>query len=42
MLCEEGVIQGVFKLSDVWVIFEDAVKPDDKRRTKKSEPQSII
>ncbi len=42
VLCEEGRIQGAFKLSDVWVIPEDAVKPDDKRRTKKSEPQSII
>ena len=42
VLCEEGRIQGAFKLSDVWVIPEDAVKPDDKRRIKKSEPQSII
>ena len=32
VLCEEGRIQGAFKLSDVWVISEDAVKPDDKIR----------
>ena len=42
VICEEGRIKGAFKLSDVWVIPEDAVKPDDERRTKKSEPQSII
>ena len=32
VLCEEGRIQGAFKLSDVWVISQDAVKPDDKIR----------
>ena len=35
ILCEEGRIDGVFKLSDVWVIPKDAVKPADRRRTSK-------
>ena len=35
VLCEEGRIQGAFKLSDVWVIPKDAEKPADKRKIKK-------
>ncbi|HZK28373.1 MAG TPA: helix-turn-helix domain-containing protein [Thermoclostridium sp.] len=35
LLCEEGRIEGAFKLSDVWVIPKDAVKPVDRRKTRK-------
>ena len=35
ILCEEGRIEGVFKLSDVWVIPKDAQKPVDKRKIRK-------
>lgn len=35
VLCEEGRIEGAFKLSDVWVIPKDAVKPADRRKTRK-------
>lgn len=35
ILCEEGRIKGAFKLSDVWVIPNDAEKPADRRKTKK-------
>ena len=35
LLCEEGRIEGAFKLSDVWVIPKDAEKPADRRKTKK-------
>ena len=35
ILCEEGRIEGAFKLSDVWVIPKDAVKPADRRKTGK-------
>lgn len=35
ILCEEGRIEGAFKLSDVWVIPKDAEKPADRRNTKK-------
>lgn len=35
LLCEEGRIEGAFKLSDVWVIPKDAVKPADRRKTRK-------
>jgi hypothetical protein len=34
ILCEEGRIPGVFKLSNVWVIPKDAEKPADRRKTK--------
>ncbi|NLU35890.1 MAG: helix-turn-helix domain-containing protein [Clostridiales bacterium] len=34
ILCEEGRIQGAFKLSNVWVIPKDAEKPADKRKTR--------
>ena len=34
LLCEQGRIQGAFKLSDVWVIPEDAEKPADGRKIK--------
>ncbi|MCK9443482.1 MAG: helix-turn-helix domain-containing protein [Tissierellaceae bacterium] len=36
LLCEERRIEGAFKLSNVWVIPKDAVKPADRRRIKKS------
>ena len=36
ILCDEGRIQGAFKLSDVWVIPKDAEKPADRRKTKKN------
>ena len=35
VLCEEGRIEGAFKLSDVWVIPKDAVKPADRRKMRK-------
>ena len=34
ILCEEGRIEGAFKLSDVWVIPKNAVKPADRRKTR--------
>ena len=37
ILCEEGRIQGAFKLSDVWVIPKDAEKPADKRKLRNSQ-----
>ena len=36
-LCEEGRIEGAFKISDVWVIPKDAQKPADRRKLRKSE-----
>lgn len=35
ILCEEGRIEGAFKLSDVWVIPKDAAKPVDRRKTRR-------
>lgn len=32
ILCEEGRVDGAFKLSDVWVIPKDASKPIDRRK----------
>jgi DNA-binding transcriptional regulator LsrR (DeoR family) len=37
ILCEEGRIEGAFKLSDVWVIPKDAEKPADRRTRKKTD-----
>ena len=37
ILCEEGRIQGAFKLSDVWVIPKDSEKPEDRRKSKKKQ-----
>ncbi len=34
LLCEQGRIEGAFKLSDVWVIPADAMKPEDGRLTR--------
>lgn len=34
LLCEQGRIEGAFKLSDVWVIPADASKPEDGRLTR--------
>ena len=42
ILCEEGRIEGAFKLSDVWVIPKDAEKPADRRNTKKKPDNSGI
>jgi len=42
ILCEEGRIQGAFKLSDVWVIPKDAEKPADRRKTKKQPTDSEV
>ena len=42
ILCEEGRIQGAFKLSDVWVIPKDAEKPADRRKTKKHPTDSEV
>ena len=39
-LCEEGRVQGAFKISDVWVIPKDAIKPADKRKNKKQSTNS--
>ena len=35
LLCEEGRIEGAFKLSDVWVIPKDSTKPADRRKQRK-------
>ena len=35
ILCEEGRVEGAFKLSDVWIIPKNAEKPKDKRKEKK-------
>lgn len=32
ILCNQGRIEGIFKLGDVWAIPEDAKKPSDKRK----------
>lgn len=37
ILCEEGRVDGAFKLSDVWVIPKDAQKPADRRKLRKNE-----
>ena len=42
VLCEEGRIQGAFKLSDVWIIPKDAEKPADRRKTKMSWSRGIV
>ena len=42
VLCEEGRIPGAFKLSDVWVIPEDAEKPADRRKTKKKQTKREV
>lgn len=42
ILCEEGRIDGAFKLSDVWVIPKDAEKPADRRKTKKQPRDSEV
>ena len=34
LLCEKGRIVGAYKLSDVWVIPNDSIKPMDKRKTR--------
>lgn len=34
LLCEQGRIEGAFKLSDVWVIPTVAIKPDDARKKR--------
>lgn len=34
LLCEQGRIDGAFKLSDVWVIPADAKKPEDGRLSR--------
>ena len=31
ILCSEKRIEGAFKVGEVWVIPENALKPDDKR-----------
>ena len=36
ILCEEGRVEGAYKISDVWVIPKDAEKPADKRKIKKN------
>lgn len=35
ILCEEGRIDGAYKVSEVWIIPEDAEKPVDKRKVSK-------
>lgn len=32
ILCEEGRIDGAYKVSEVWIIPEDAEKPIDRRK----------
>jgi len=34
LLCEQGRIDGAYKISDVWVIPKDSIKPLDKRKTR--------
>ena len=35
ILCEDGRVEGAYKISDVWVIPLNAEKPADKRKMKK-------
>lgn len=35
ILCEEGRIDGAYKVSEVWIIPEDAEKPVDRRKVSK-------
>ncbi len=35
ILCEEGRIDGAYKVSEVWIIPEDAEKPVDRRKVGK-------
>ena len=35
ILCEEGRIDGAYKVSEVWIIPEDAEKPVDRRKISK-------
>jgi len=42
VLCEEGRVQGAFKLSEVWVIPKDAEKPADRRRARKKPANSEV
>ena len=35
ILCEEGRIDGAYKVSEVWIIPEDAEKPVDRRKVAK-------
>lgn len=41
VLSEQGRIPGVFKLSDVWIIPEDAEKPAEWRKMKKKSPEKL-
>ncbi len=41
ILCEEGRIEGAFKLGDIcWVIPKDAEKPADRRKIRKKPKDS--
>jgi len=35
ILCEEGRIDGAYKVREVWIIPEDAEKPVDRRKVAK-------
>ena len=35
ILCEEGRIDGAYKVSEVWIVPEDAEKPVDRRKVAK-------
>ena len=35
ILCEEGRVDGAYKVSKVWIIPEDAEKPVDRRKVAK-------
>lgn len=36
ILCSENRIEGTFKLGEAWAIPEDAEKPQDNRKARKS------
>ncbi|MDD4296941.1 MAG: DNA-binding protein [Ruminiclostridium sp.] len=36
VLCEEGRLQGAFKVNEVWIMPKDVERPVDKRKNKKS------
>ena len=41
-LCSENRIEGVVRLSRVWLIPKDAKKPIDRRRTTGSEKEFLV
>jgi hypothetical protein len=42
ILCEEGRIDGAYKVSEVWIIPEDAEKPVDRRKVAKKKINKAV